>query len=83
MAIHHHLKESQNGISWGVFLPLERRQNLEESVWCAQNTGKGENLFIGVVNLKQGCIKMVVPTPIQSSSSKSATSIAHIQHVIR
>jgi hypothetical protein len=51
-----HLKDSKNDISWSVFLPPERRQNLKEYVWCARNMGKGENLFIGAVNLKQGCV---------------------------
>jgi hypothetical protein len=52
MVVQHHFKESQNGIRWSIFLPLEKRQNLEENVWSAQNPRKGENPEIGVVNFK-------------------------------
>jgi hypothetical protein len=48
--------ESQNDIRWSILLPLERRQNLKENVWSAQNTRKGENPDIDVVNFKQGYV---------------------------
>jgi hypothetical protein len=49
--LNHCLKDSQNNISWSIFLSLGRRHNLKENIWCAQNTGNGENLFTGVVNV--------------------------------
>jgi hypothetical protein len=59
MAFHQldcHLKDSQSNISWSIFLPKERRQNFKENVYCVQNMGKEGNLFIGVVNVRQGCV---------------------------
>jgi hypothetical protein len=53
--LNRHLNDSQN-ISWSAFLPEEGRQDLKENVWCAKNTGKGENLLFGVVNVRQGCV---------------------------
>jgi hypothetical protein len=44
----------QNDISWSMVQLQERRQDPKEIVWCARNTGKGKNLFIGAVNVKQG-----------------------------
>jgi hypothetical protein len=43
-------------ISWSIFPPQERRQNLKKDVKCAQNVAKGRNRFIGVVNVRQGCV---------------------------
>jgi hypothetical protein len=47
---------SKNDISQSVFLSLESRQNLRENVWCAQNMGIRENLFIGALKVKQDCV---------------------------
>jgi hypothetical protein len=72
MAIHQlngDLKVSQK-ISWSIFLTLERRQNLKENMWYAQNTGKGGNLFASIVSVKQGCVQMDVSgATIQTSTS--------------
>jgi hypothetical protein len=56
MAIHHHLKRITEWLFLACIPATGKKQNLKESVWCAQNTGKGENLFIGAVSLKQGCV---------------------------
>jgi hypothetical protein len=83
MAIHHLnccLKDSQKDISWSLFLQPDTRQNFKENVWCAHNTGKGQNLLINVVNVKQGCVQMDVSrATTQTSTSKPAASIAYIQ----
>jgi hypothetical protein len=54
--LNHHLKDLQNDIFWTIFQLQERRQDPIENVWCAQNMGKGETLFIGAVNVKQACV---------------------------
>jgi hypothetical protein len=43
------LKDLQNDISRSTFQLQERRQDPKENVSCAQNMGKGENLFSGVL----------------------------------
>jgi hypothetical protein len=50
------LKDSQN-ISWNLFLPQGRKQNLKGNVWCAQNREKGGDLFTDVTNVKQGVFR--------------------------
>jgi hypothetical protein len=49
--LNHCLKDLQNDISWSIFLPLEGKQNFIENVCCAQNRERGENLFIGLVDV--------------------------------
>jgi hypothetical protein len=50
-------------------------------VWCAKNKGKGGKLFIGVVNVRQGCVEIDVSrTTIQTPASNPVASIAHMQH---
>jgi hypothetical protein len=52
----------------------------EECVWCAQNAEKGENLFIYVVNVKQGCVYMSESrSNIQTSNSNPVASIINMQ----
>jgi formylmethanofuran dehydrogenase subunit E-like metal-binding protein len=44
----HRLDDSQKDISWSVFTPRKRRQDLTEDVWCAQKRARGKNLSIGL-----------------------------------
>jgi hypothetical protein len=43
-------------ISWSIFPPLGRRQDLTEDVWCEQKRARGKNLSIGVVTVRQRCV---------------------------
>jgi hypothetical protein len=42
------LNNSQKDISWSVFPPRGRGQDLTEDVWRAQKRAKGKNLSIGL-----------------------------------
>jgi hypothetical protein len=51
MAVHQfsrRLNNSQRDISWSVFPPRKRRQDLTEDVCCAQKRARGNNLSIGL-----------------------------------
>jgi hypothetical protein len=50
------LNDSRKAISWSVFPPRGRRQDLTEDVWCAQKRARGNNLSIVVVNVRQKCV---------------------------
>jgi hypothetical protein len=44
----HRLNDSRKYISWSVFPPRGRRQDLTEDAWCAQKRATGKNLSIGL-----------------------------------
>jgi hypothetical protein len=52
----HRLNDSRKDISWSVFPPRGKRQDLTDDVWCAQKRARGKNLSIGVVNVRQSCV---------------------------
>jgi hypothetical protein len=69
------LNDSRKGISWSVFAPWGRRQDLTEDVWCVQKRARGKNLSM----------KDASRCSIHSSTSKPPASTAEIQgaHIIR
>jgi hypothetical protein len=78
--------ESRKNISWSIFVPRGRRQDLAENVWCAQERAREKKLSNGVVNVRQCCVsKDASRHIIHSSTSKPPASIAEIQgaHIIR
>jgi hypothetical protein len=48
------LNDSRKDVSWSVFPPWGRRQDLTEDV-CAQKRAREKNLSTGVVNVRQRC----------------------------
>jgi hypothetical protein len=38
----------------GAYSSYRKEGKGQRKMWCAQNMGKGKNLFIGAVNVKQG-----------------------------
>jgi hypothetical protein len=55
------LNDAREDISWSLFPPRGRRQDLTEDAWCAQKRARGKNLSIGIVNeaalCLEGCFK--------------------------
>jgi hypothetical protein len=51
-----HLNDSRKDISWSIFPPRKRSQDLTEAVWYAQKRARGKNLSIGLVNVRQHCV---------------------------